>query len=214
MNATVNKVPFRLEHVTGRILSEKRFKATDLGADGKKSKDGPPRSDTVTEFWLANDTGGEHCYTVHANLTLRPGQHVSLITAHGPSQSMLVAIANHANRRVTYTAATEHTLRWLGLKGGNMLTVLAYILCALICLPLWFASDGNIILSAGIVMVCAVGVQFGLGKRDKNKEARAAVEYRQHVAAYADQICTAVAVMESSAPESVLESAMEQGAAG
>ena len=206
MNVTINDTPLRLEHISGRVRSEKLIKASELGECKPEAKGSKPLRGMLTEFWLVGDDGKEHCFTLNGKLPLQTGQYISLIQAHGKTQSMLVAVANHSSQKISFVVSPTHALRWLGIRKGRPFMGMAlYIVCALLSLFLWLATEGNLMMVVVITAMAGIGTQFMMGSRDANQKYQSELAFKKSIMTYADQVRTAVSVLGSNDTDSLLD---------
>lgn len=207
MNVMINGTPIRLEHISGRVRSEKHITASDLGEDKPEGKHkGKAARGTLTEFWLADDDGKEHCFTLNGKFPLQTGQYISLIQAYGKVQSMLVAVANHSSQKISFINNPAYALRWLGVsKSGSAMGMAVYTVCALLALLLWLATEGNLMMVLVITVLAGIGSQYMIGSRDATHKYRNEIEFKKGIMTYADQVRTAVSVLGSNDTDSLLD---------
>lgn len=216
MNVTINGTPIRLEHITGRVRSEKHITSSDLGEDKPEGKSkGKAARGTLTEFWLADDDGKEHCFTLSGKLPLQTGQYISLIQAYGKVQSMLVAVANHSSQKISFIGSPAYALRWLGVsKSGSAMGMVAYAVCALLALLLWLATEGNLMVVLVITVIAGIGSQYMLGSRDATHKYHSEIEFKKGIMTYADQVRTVISVLGSNDTDSLLDVKTQSDDAG
>lgn len=209
MNVTINGTPIRLEHISGRVRSEKHITSSDLGEDTpevKSKSKGKAARGMLTEFWLAGDDGKEHCFTLSGRLPLQTGQYISLIQAYGKAQSMLVAVANHSSQKISFIGSPAYALRWLGVsKSNSTMGMVVYAVCALLALLLWLVTEGNLMVVLVITVVAGIGSQYMIGNRDATHKYQSEIEFKKGIMTYADQVRTAVSVLGSNDADSLLD---------
>ncbi len=194
MNITVLGTPLALDHDTGRISSVKYLRANSANADTSAAFG--PKGDTVTECWMYSGDK-DSCITLYGNIPLQAGHEISLIKARSPKSGMYVAVANHSTRKVTLTGSAESILQWLGLSTSSAASFVVYLLCGLLCLPLWLYNEKDMLPVIGLILVCAVGVQFYLLSRVKYRLQQGVSVLAKGIRSYAEELRRTVEVLGS-----------------
>ena len=110
---TINKNTFSFDSITGEVLSQNKFSETHVSGGGGGGSHGHTRSVSISsqaitkhEFWIKTDDGREEAIQLSgADVAIREGQRISLITIWNPSKD-----TGHYAMIVNHTAQTKDFL--------------------------------------------------------------------------------------------------------
>lgn len=169
---TINKNTFSFDSITGEVLSQNKFSETHVSGGGGGGSHGHTRSVSISsqaitkhEFWIKTDDGREEAIQLSgADVAIREGQRISLITIWNPSKDTgyYAMLVNHTAQTKDFLldyAKLGYKNQYKVAKAGWGTWLIGIALIAMIAGPV-YSSNGSVYKNVDILATagCAGGL--------------------------------------------------------